>query len=259
MMRVDLAGKVAFITGAAGGIGSAMARAFAANGAAVAVVDINGDGAQAVAATLPDAIGLQMDVRNTPEIEAAVDATMARWGRLDILINNAGINTMAHRLHIDEFPPEEWHRIVSVDLDGLFLVSRIAMKPMLARGEGRVINIASVAGLVPLRLQSAFVAAKAGVVNLTKSMALELGPRGVLTNAITPGSTLTEGTRRLFYGADGSFSDRVRDMLAHVPLGRPAEAEEIASAALFLADPENAYVNGHILSVDGGWTAGYMF
>ena len=258
MMRVDLAGRVAFITGAAGGIGSAMARAFAANGAAVAVVDINGEGACAVAATLPDAVGLKMDVRDTKAIETAVAATMARWGRLDILINNAGINTMAHRVHIDAFPVEEWHRIVSVDLDGLFLVSRVAMKPMLARGEGRVINIASVAGLVPLRLQSAFVAAKAGVVNLTKSMALELGPRGVLTNAITPGSTLTEGTRKLFYGADGSFSDRVRDMLAHVPLGRPAEVEEIASAALFLADPENAYINGHILSVDGGWTAGYM-
>lgn len=258
MMTVDLTGKVAFITGAAGGIGSAMAREFARNGAAVAVVDINAEGARAVAETLPDAIGLAMDVRDTAAIEAAVAAVMARWGRLDILINNAGINTMAHRVHIDEFPIEEWHRIISVDLDGLFLVSRAAMRPMLAAGSGRVINIASVAGLVPLRLQSAFVAAKAGVVNLTKSMALELGPRGVLTNAITPGSTLTEGTRKLFYGADGSFSDRVRDMLAHVPLGRPAEAEEIASAALFLADPESAYINGHILSVDGGWTAGYM-
>jgi len=129
---------------------------------------------------------------------------------------------------------------------------------MLARGEGRVINIASVAGLVPLRLQSAFVAAKAGVVNLTKSMALELGPRGVLTNCIAPGSTLTEGTRRLFYGEGGSFSARVREMLAHVPLGRPAETSEIAAAALFLADPENGYVNGHVLAVDGGWTAGYM-
>ena len=258
MMQVDLAGQVAFITGAAGGIGSAMARAFAAAGAGVAVVDINRAGAEALAAQLPDAIGLAMDVRDTPQIEAAVAATMQRWGRLDILINNAGINTMAHRVHIDDFPIEEWHRIVGVDLDGLFLVSRLAMKPMLARGQGRVINIASIAGLVPLRLQSAFVAAKAGVVNLTKSMALELGPRGVLTNAITPGSTLTEGTRKLFYGEDGSFSARVRDMLAHVPLGRPAEAEEIAAAALFLADPDSSYINGHILTVDGGWTAGYM-
>jgi NAD(P)-dependent dehydrogenase (short-subunit alcohol dehydrogenase family) len=258
MMQVDLAGRVAFITGAAGGIGSAMARAFAANGAAVAVVDVNGEGAEAVAASLPDALALTMDVRDTPQIEAAVAATMARWGRLDILINNAGVNTSAHRVHIDAFPPEEWHRLVSIDLDGTYLVSRIALRPMLARGEGRVINIASIGGLVPLRLQSAFVAAKAGVVNLTKAMALELGPRGVLTNCIAPGSTLTDGTRSLFYGEGGSFSARVRDMLAHVPLGRPAETSEIAAAALFLADPENGYVNGHVMVVDGGWTAGYM-
>jgi 3-oxoacyl-[acyl-carrier protein] reductase/2-deoxy-D-gluconate 3-dehydrogenase len=258
MMRVDLAGRVAFITGGAGGIGSAMAAAFAANGAGVAVVDINGAGARDVAAALPDALGLEMDVRDSASVAAAVDAVMARWGRLDILINNAGVNTLHHRVHIDEFPPEEWHRIVSVDLDGLFLTSRLAMRPMLARGEGRVINIASIAGLVPLRLQSPFVAAKAGVVNLTKSMALELGPRGVLTNCIAPGSTLTAGTRQLFYGEDGKFSARVADMLRHVPLGRPAETAEIAAAALFLADFENGYINGHVLTVDGGWTAGYM-
>jgi len=106
-------------------------------------------------------------------------------------------------------------------------------------------------------LQCAFVAAKAGVVNLTKAMALELGPRGVLVNGIAPGSTLTEGTRKLFYGADGLFKDSVKQMLAHIPLGRPAEPKEIAYAALFLAAPESSYVNGHILTVDGGWTAGY--
>jgi NAD(P)-dependent dehydrogenase (short-subunit alcohol dehydrogenase family) len=257
-MRVDLAGRVAFITGGAGGIGTALVQAFAANGAGVVVADINADGARSLADSLPDAIGLSMDVRDAASIEAAVAAAMARWGRLDILINNAGVNTLHHRVTLEEFPPEEWHRIVSVDLDGLYLTSRMALRPMLARGEGRVINIASIAGLVPLRLQSPFVAAKAGVVNLTKSMAIELGPRGILTNCIAPGSTLTEGTRRLFYGNDGKFSARVADMLKHVALGRPAETHEIAAAALFLADPENGYVNGHVLAVDGGWIAGYM-
>ncbi len=111
--------------------------------------------------------------------------------------------------------------------------------------------------MVPLRLQCAFVAAKAGVVNLTKAMALELGPHGILVNGIAPGSTLTEGTRRLFYGEGGLFHDSVKQMLAHIPLGRPAETREIAVAALFLADPENSYMNGHVLTVDGGWTAGY--
>jgi len=128
---------------------------------------------------------------------------------------------------------------------------------MIAQKSGRIIHIASIAGLVPLRLQCAFVAAKAGVVNLTKAMALELGPHGVLVNGIAPGSTLTEGTRRLFYGDDGTFRHAVQRMLDHVPLGRPGTPEEIAVAALFLADPENSYMNGHILTVDGGWTAGY--
>ena len=128
---------------------------------------------------------------------------------------------------------------------------------MVAQGSRRISNIASIAGLVPLRLQCAFVAAKAGVVNLTKAMALELGPRGVLVNGIAPGSTLTDGTRKLFYGDDGLFRESVRRMLDHVPLGRPATVDEIAVAALFLADPENSYMNGHILTVDGGWTAGY--
>ena len=110
---------------------------------------------------------------------------------------------------------------------------------------------------MPLRLQCAFVAAKAGVVNLTKAMALELGPHGVLVNGIAPGSTLTEGTRKLFYGEDGSFRHSVQRMLDHIPLGRPGNVDEIAVAALFLADPENSYMNGHVLTVDGGWTAGY--
>jgi NAD(P)-dependent dehydrogenase (short-subunit alcohol dehydrogenase family) len=258
-MKIDFSNRVVFVTGAARGIGAAIAERFAENGASVAIADIDAEGARAMAASLPDAIGLAMDVRETDQIEAAIEATLARWGRLDILVNNAGVNTLAHRVHIDQFPPEEWRRIVGIDLDGLFLVSRIALRPMLARGQGRVINIASVVGLVPLRLQSAFVAAKAGVVNLTRSMALELGPRGVLVNAVTPGSTLTEGTRQLFYGDDGKFSDRVTDLLRHIPLGRPAETVEIADAVLFLADPENTYINGHVLSVDGGWTAGYMF
>jgi NAD(P)-dependent dehydrogenase (short-subunit alcohol dehydrogenase family) len=207
---------------------------------------------------LPGAIGVGFDIRDEAAVADAVATVLDRFGRIDVLVNNAGVNTMAHRVTLDAFPTEEWHRIIDVDLHGTFLVSRAASRSMLERGAGRIINIASIAGLVPLRLQSPFVAAKAAVAHLTKSMALEFGPRGVLVNAIAPGSTLSEGTRRLFYSEDGSFSARAREMLAHVPLGRPGTVEEIAAGALFLADPENDGVNGHVLTIDGGWTAGFM-
>ena len=129
---------------------------------------------------------------------------------------------------------------------------------MIAQQQGRIVNIASVAGLVPLRLQCAFTAAKAGVVNLTKAMAIELGSNGVLVNGVAPGSVLTEGTRKLFYGDDAKFRQSMQSLLDHIPLGRPAETEEIAHAVLFLVAPESSYINGHVLVVDGGWTAGYL-
>jgi NAD(P)-dependent dehydrogenase (short-subunit alcohol dehydrogenase family) len=198
-----------------------------------------------------------MNVTDAVQVEKVLAEVARDLGRLDVVVNNAGVNTLAHRVTVEQFPPEEWDRIIQVDLEGVFLVSRAAARLMVAQGSGRIINIASIAGLVPLRLQCAFVAAKAGVVNLTKAMALELGPRGVLVNGIAPGSILTDGTRQLFYGADGLFRASVQQMLAHVPLGRPGRPEEVAHCALFLAAPESSYVNGHILTVDGGWTAGY--
>jgi NAD(P)-dependent dehydrogenase (short-subunit alcohol dehydrogenase family) len=257
-MRADLTGQVAFITGGAGGIGKAIAALFAANGAAVVVADVNEAGAKAVAGELPRAIAVGLDIRNEAEIGRGLDETLKAFGRIDILINNAGVNTLAHRVDIDQFPAEEWHRIVSIDLDGTYLVSRIVAQPMIARGRGRIVNIASTVGLAALRLQSPFVAAKAGVIHLTRAMALELAPKGILVNALAPGSTLTEVTRKLFYGEDGSFHDRVAQFMKHVPLGRPAEPAEIAQGALFLASDASSYVNGHCLTIDGGWTAGYM-
>jgi NAD(P)-dependent dehydrogenase (short-subunit alcohol dehydrogenase family) len=256
-MRCELAGTVGLVTGAGRGIGQAIAIRLAANGCRVVFSDVSEDDARRAASGVEGATGVALDVTQPEAIRAVIDGILAEHGTLDIVVNNAGINTLAHRVTIDEFPREEWDRILAVDLTGLYEVSRAAAAVMKRQGGGRIINIASIAGLVPLRLQCAYVAAKAGVVNLTRAMALELGPYGILVNAIAPGSTLTEGTRRLFYGDDGLFRENVRQMLAHVPLGRPGEVDEIAVAALFLADPENSYTNGHILTVDGGWTAGY--
>jgi NAD(P)-dependent dehydrogenase (short-subunit alcohol dehydrogenase family) len=258
-MKVDLSHHVALVTGAARGIGQAIADRLAANGARVIYSDVDSAGARAAATAAPGAAeAVDLDVTDAERVEAVVAGVAGRHGRLDVVVNNAGVNTLAHRVPIDDFPQEEWDRILAVDLHGVFLVSRAAARVMRRQRSGRIINIASVAGLMPLRLQCAFVAAKAGVVNLTRAMALELGPHGILVNGIAPGSTLTEGTRQLFYGEGGKFKDAVQQMLAHIPLGRPATTEEIAHAALYLADPENTYVHGHILTVDGGWTAGYL-
>jgi NAD(P)-dependent dehydrogenase (short-subunit alcohol dehydrogenase family) len=255
-LKCDLAGKVSLVTGAARGIGQAIADRLAANGSRVVYTDVNPIVEQ-VAARVPGAKALRMDVTRSDEVAAVIEQVARELGRLDILVNNAGVNTLAHRVPIDEFPRAEWDRILAVDLTGLYEVSRAGARRMSQQGGGRIINIASIAGLVPLRLQCAFVAAKAGVINLTRAMALELGPHGILVNGIAPGSTLTEGTRQLFYGEGGKFRDSVQRMLDHIPLGRPATTDEIAVAALFLADPENSYMNGHVLTVDGGWTAGY--
>jgi len=256
-MKCDLSGKVSLVTGAARGIGQAIADRLAANGSRVYYTDIDGAEAAGAARRFPEGRGFPLDVTSDDDIAAAIARIIKEDGRLDILVNNAGVNTIKHRVTIEEFPREEWDRILSVDLTGVYQVSRQAVRQMRRQGAGRIINIASIAGLVPLRLQCAFVAAKAGVINLTKAMALELGPHGILVNGIAPGSTLTAGTKQLFYGDGGKFKEHVQRMLDHVPLGRPATVDEIAVAALFLADPENSYMNGHVLTVDGGWTAGY--
>ena len=256
-MKADLTASVSLVTGAARGIGQAIADRLAQNGSTVYYTDLDAGQARAAAAATPNGRGLKLDVTNPGDIAAAFEQIAAECGRLDLLVNNAGINTVAHRVAVDQFPREEWDRIVAVDLTAVYEMSRAAAAVMRRQGRGRVINIASIVGLVPLRLQCAYAAAKAGVVNLTKAMALELGPHGVLVNGIAPGSTLTAGTRQLFYGDGGEYREAAKRMLDHVPLGRPGTVDEIAVAALFLADPENSYMTGHVIVVDGGWTAGY--
>jgi NAD(P)-dependent dehydrogenase (short-subunit alcohol dehydrogenase family) len=256
-MQCDLSNRVAFVTGAANGIGKAIAKCLSENGANVVIADIDAAGARAVAASLPRALAQIVDITDEAAIARSVSATLDSYGQLDILVNNAGVNTLAHRVDIDCFPREEWDRITGIDLDGLYLMSRQALPPMLAGGGGRIVNIASVVGLAALRLQSPFVAAKAGIIHLTRSMALELGPKGVLVNAVAPGSIMTEVTAKLFYGSDGVFQPRTQSFMEHVPMGRPGTPEEIAEAVLFLCAPETTYITGQILIIDGGWTAGF--
>jgi len=255
-MKVNLDGQVALVTGAARGIGKAIAELLAANGARVVFADIDFVTAQQAAAKCPRCMALLMDVTDTEQIEKGIAHIVKEFGRLDILVNNAGVNSMKHRVNIDQFPPEEWEWIMKVDLNGVFLVSRLAARVMIRQKCGRIINISSVMGVVPARLQCAFATAKAGVVNLTRAMAIELATNGILVNCVAPGSTLTEGTKQLFYNGDALMNGLAQRMLSHVPLGRAGSVEEMAHAVLFFAAPESSYITGQILCVDGGWTAG---
>jgi NAD(P)-dependent dehydrogenase (short-subunit alcohol dehydrogenase family) len=260
-MKVNLNDQVALVTGGAQGIGRAIVQAFADNGAHVVIVDLDAEAGERAAREVVEAgracLALAGDVADVAQMEQVVEQVMGRLGRINILVNNAGINTRSDRVPIHEYSLEDWHAILQVDLTGVFVTSRAAIPAMLKNPGGRIVNISSIAGLVPLRLQSAYVAAKAGVANLTRSMALELGPQGFLVNAVAPGSTLTRGTEALFYGPDGAYTEKAASLLSHIPLGRPGTPEEIAAAVLFLVAPEASYVNGAILVVDGGWTAGY--
>jgi 3-oxoacyl-[acyl-carrier protein] reductase len=255
-MKVNLNGEVALVTGAARGIGKAIAGLLAENGGRVIVADIDLAAAEATAGGIAGARPLRMDVTDPAVVAAGIGEISREFGRLDILVNNAGLNTVAHRVTIEQFPLEEWDRIVNVDLRGVFIVSKEGVKVMAAQGGGRIVNIASVLGVVPARLQCAYNAAKAGVVNLTQSMALELAGRGIRVNGVAPGSTITDATRELFYGQGAAMGDRAKQLLSHVPMGRAGEAREIAQAVLFFAAPESSYITGQVLCVDGGWSAG---
>lgn len=260
-MKVDLQGHTAIVTGGAQGIGKAIVHSLIKNGASVAIVDIDTQSGNQTTQEIQEMGGtcifVEADVANTEQMESAAKDIVSQLGGIQILINNAGINTRSERVPIHQYCMDDWNRILQVDLTGVFVVSRTSIPYMLENPPGRIVNISSIAGLVPLRLQSAFVAAKAGVANLTRSMALELGPQGILVNAVAPGSTLTKGTKALFYGQDGAYTEKAASLLSHIPLGRPGEVEEITAAVLFLVAPEASYINGTILTVDGGWTAGY--
>lgn len=257
-MKVNLGGRVALVTGASQGIGQAIAYAFAQNGARIAVNDVNPAGEETAAEIRRrggDAKFFPGDVSEVEAVNQMVPAVESGMGPIDILVNNAGINLGKERRPAHEYSDTDWHRIIRVDLDGVFYCSRAVVKGMIERRKGVIINISSVMAIVPIRLQCAFSAAKAGMQHFTRSQALEVGQYGVRVNAIAPGSILTDGTRKIFYNqADQALAE---SLLSHVPLGRPGETEDIAQAALYLASDDAKYVTGSVLVVDGGWTAGF--
>ena len=212
--------------------------------------DVQAEAAAAAAAKWPTAIGRAMDVTREEQVQAVIDEIVRTCGRLDVVVNNAGVNTLAHRVTIDEFPRSEWDRLLSVDLTGLYLVSKASAKVMKEQKAGKIINIASIAGLVPLRLQCAFVAAKAGVVGLTRALALELARHGITVNCIPPGMIDTPMLRRAEGDGDIAKLDKLAARM--IPVGRIGTPEEVAATCSFLCSDEAAFITGRVLGVNGG-------
>ena len=257
MFRLD--GKRALITGAGSGIGEATARLFAAQGAQILVADVQMDAAEQVAASIVkeggSASALVLDVADETQVCAAFDRVANQDGRLDIVVNNAGIS---HVGNILETSLEDWDRVLRVNAGGVFLCAREAVRHMLQQEPkgGVIINLSSVAAMIGLERRLPYSASKGAVLSLTRSIAIDFVGEGIRCNAICPGTVHTpfvEGyLRRSFPGQE----DAVRQQLhARQPIGRMGLPEEIAAAALYLASDEAAFVTGTALIIDGGWTA----
>ena len=251
-LRVD--GKVALVTGTGTGIGQASALALAEAGATLVVTELP-DRLAAAEATAEqvrqehgaEVLAVPLDLMRLDTIQGCVEAATARFGRIDVLVNNAGINIPKLALDVTE---ADWDRVVDVNLKGTFFMSQAVGRGMIERGEGKIINISSQMGVVGYWKRAAYCSSKAGVVNLTRVLAFEWAQHGIRVNCIGPTFLETPLTAPMF--EDQAFRE---DVLGRIPLGRIGKPEDIVGAVVFLASPASDMVTGHTLLVDGGWTA----
>jgi 3-oxoacyl-[acyl-carrier protein] reductase len=241
---VSLDGKTALVTGAARGIGLAIASRLAADGARVALLDLDGAAADAAAKKVGGgAIALAADVTKAADVDSAVNRVVDAWGRLDILVNNAGIT--GRSFPIWELSDEDWRRVIDADLTSVFLCCRAAIKVMLGQGSGRIINIASIAGKEGNPTLVPYSAAKAGVIGLTKALAKEVCTRGILVHAIAPAVIGTEMLRQM-------EKSTVDLLVSKIPMGRVGRPEEVAALAAWLASDDCSFTTGAVHDLSGG-------
>jgi NAD(P)-dependent dehydrogenase (short-subunit alcohol dehydrogenase family) len=254
MTERRFAGKVAFVTGAGSGIGRATATAFAAEGADIALADIDAAGNEETAHIVAEhggrVLAVKCDVTSSSDVKTAVERTVQELGRLDVAFNNAGIEQPPTTL-VDT-TEDDWSRLLDIDLRSAFLCMKYEIPAMLEHGGGSIVNTSSGAGVIGIRGQAAYVAAKHGLIGLTKSAALEYAAQGVRVNAICPGIIETPMMHR-FSGGTPEGRARVIDQ---EPVGRMGSPEEIASAVLWLSSDLGAFATGHAMVIDGGQTVG---
>ncbi|MBI3962966.1 MAG: 3-oxoacyl-ACP reductase FabG [Deinococcus sp.] len=250
---MQVTGQVAIVTGSGRGLGKAIALALAEAGAHVVVTDLPGqlEDAQATADAVQEigrqALAVPLDVTSLQSIQRMVQKARQRFSQIDILVNNAGINIRKMALEVTE---PDWDQVLDVNLKGVFFCSQAVAREMVQRQAGKIINIASQYGVIGDEQRAAYCASKAGVVNLTRVLAIEWAPYHINVNAVGPTYVLTPLTEKLF--ADRKYR---RETLRRIPLGRLGKPEDVAGAVVFLASPAADMITGHTLLVDGGWTA----
>lgn len=235
--------KVVMVTGGAAGIGRVTAENFAGEGARIAICDVNPEAGQAAAKALgPEASFTQVDVASSSAVSGWVDAVLEKYGQIDVLVNNAGITRDGLIMRMKE---EDWDAVINVNLKSAFNCIKAVSKVMVKQRSGRIINLASVVGVMGNPGQANYVASKAGMIGLTKTVARELGARGITVNAVAPGFIETDMTAVL--------SDKVKEaMLSTIPLNRAGTPQDVADAITFLASDQAAYITGQVIHVTGG-------
>jgi len=247
-ITTDLGGQVAIVTGAARGLGRLIAETLAASGGTVACVDVNAEllaqTAQGIGAAGGAAEAFPCDVTDSQRVNQVVKEVVQKWGRLDILVNNAGITRDTPVVRMQD---DQWDAVLAINLRGTFLFTRAAARPMMKGRRGRIINMASVSGMMGNPGQANYSASKAGVIGLTRTVARELAGRKITVNAVAPGFIATEMTAAL-------GEEILEEVKKRTPLGRLGEPRDVADAVLFLASEAAGFITGHVLTVDGGLT-----